>query len=122
MKCSPETLELPFNIALLAEYRGKPRAFARIDVNASDHENRDEVCGVHHLISAGKSHFHDTRLHEHIDINHLFSDCWDLPIATALPHVPDRFQLLMEMCAELLHIENLAEVEEPQWQPRQFPF
>jgi hypothetical protein len=36
--------------------------------------------------------------------------------------MPEDFSKAMEKCGELLHIGNLMEIEEPQWQPRQFPF
>ena len=36
--------------------------------------------------------------------------------------MPGAYSEAMEKCGELLHIENLGEIEEPQWQPRRFPF
>lgn len=120
--CSPEGAELPLHLSLLAEYGRKPHAFARIDLNGSRHPNAHAVCGSMQFVDAGKTHFHDTRLHLGMPIDKLFNSDWDLPIAQPIGDIPDNFLKLMEKCGEMLHIENLTEVEEPQWQPRQFPF
>jgi hypothetical protein len=120
--CSSEGFDLPTHISLLVEYRGKPRAAARIDINGGPHPNSHAVCQDLQFLDAGKTHFHDTRLHLGIPIDRLFSGEWDLPVARPISDMPQDFSKAMEKCGELLHIGNMTEIEEPQWQPRQFPF
>jgi hypothetical protein len=121
--CTLEGFDLPFHVTLLAEFGGKPRAFARIDINGQRHENRLAVCESMQFMDAGRTHFHDTRLHSSVEIGVLFGgNVGDLPVARPLGDMPNKFSEVMEKCGELLHIVNLTEIEEPQWQPRQFPF
>lgn len=121
--CSPEGFDLPVHVTLLAEFRGKPRAIARVDINGQRHENRHKVCGSLQFSDAGVTHFHDTSLHADIEIAQLLGgSLGDLPIARPIGDMPEDFSKAMEKCGELLHIGNLTEIEEPQWQPRQFPF
>jgi hypothetical protein len=121
--CSPEGFDLPVHVTLLAEFKGKPRAIARVDINGQRHGNRHAVCASLQFSDAGVTHFHDTRLHENIEISLLLSgSLGDLPIARPIGDMPEDFSKAMEKCGELLHIGNLTEIEEPQWQPRQFPF
>lgn len=122
MSCSPEGFSLPLYVVLLAELKRKAHAIARIDINGQRHENRLAVCGEMQFADAGCTHFHDTKLHIGIPIEQLFSGNWDLPIARPIGDMPKDFCKAMEKCGELLHIENLKEVEEPQWQPRRVPF
>lgn len=106
----------------MADITGKPKAMARIDINGSRHENTKAVCGEWRGSDAGRTHFHDTRLHSAIPITDLFNGKYgDLPVARPINDMPSEFFKAMEKCGELLHIENLGEVEEPKWQPRQFP-
>lgn len=91
---------------------------ARIDINGSRHENRHVICGDWHLMDAGGTHFHDTLLHSGLEIEKLFNGIWDLPVARPIGDMPKDFSGAMEKCGELLHIENLNEIEEPQWQPK----
>lgn len=121
--CSPEGVQLPIYVVLLAEYRGRPKAIARIDVNGQRHENLNAICGDLQHMDAGPTHFHDPALHTEIDLHSLLGGAHgDLPIARALTDLPDDFPKLMAKCGELLHIGNLTAIEEPQWQPRHFPF
>jgi hypothetical protein len=110
-------------LALLAEFKGKPCAFARIDINGQQHINRHAICGDLQFEDAGGTHFHDTLLHCDLDIDQLFGpDFANLPVARPISDMPSDFSKAMEKCGEMLHIENLTEIEEPQWQPRQFSF
>lgn len=120
--CNIEGFELPSRVVLMAEIDRGARPMARIDINGSRHENPHAICGEWQHIDAGKTHFHDTRLHVTLTIEELFNGIWDLPVARPIPDMPTDFAKAMEKCGELLHIENLGEIEEPQWQPRQFPF
>lgn len=123
MRCNLEGFELPTSVVLMAEVGFKPRAMARIDINGSRHENRPAICGVWQHLDAGPTHFHDPRLHASIPMKDLFDGTYgDLPVARPIRDMPLNFAEAMEKCAELLHIEDLAKIEEPQWQPRQFLF
>lgn len=120
--CYAEGFDLPSSVILLAEILGKLRAIARIDVNGPSHPNTHAYCGTWHQEKAGNTHFHDTRLHSHIPFTDLFDDKRiDLPVARPINDMPTEFSKAMEKCGELMHIENLADIEEPKWQPRQFP-
>ena len=120
--CHVESFRLPAHITLLAEFKSRARAMARIDIKGSPHENRHAVCRSWQFVSAGRTHFHDTALHVALTIEQLFSGDWDLPVARPIDDMPEDFSGAMERCGELLHIENLREVEEPQWQPQQLLF
>lgn len=122
IRCSVEGFDLPTSVVLMAEIDRKAKAFARIDINGSPHENRPAVCGAWQHKDAGRTHFHDTELHANVPFDVLFNQGNDLPIARPIGYMPTDFSAAMEKCGELLHIEDLGEVEEPQWQPRQFPF
>jgi hypothetical protein len=121
--CSSQGFELPSRVVLMAEINGKPRAMARIDINGSRHENTKSICGEWQHKDAGRTHFHDTRLHLGLSIDALFSgDFGDLPVAKPIHDMPEDFSQAMEKCGILLNIENMAEIDEPKWQPRQFLF
>lgn len=121
--CDAEGFSLPTSVVLLAEINRKPRAIARIDINGTRHENKLKICGDWQHVDAGYTHFHDTRLHRDIPIAEMFSDKYpDLPVARPINDMPNDFSKAMEKCEELMHIENLGEIEEPQWQSRQFLF
>jgi len=120
--CSAEGFDLPIHVVLLADFRNKPRAMARIDINGPTHVNRYAICAEWLHQDAGATHFHDTRLHRKLTVEELFSGNWDLPVARPLGDIPKDFCDAMEKCGELLHIENLSEIEEPQWQPRRLHF
>lgn len=116
--CHVEGFDLPASVVLLSEFKNRPRAMARIDVNGSKHENRYPICGEWQHLDAGRTHFHDTRLHAALDIKELFSGVWDLPIARPISDMPKDFSEAMEKCGGLLHIENMSEIKEPTWQPK----
>lgn len=121
--CATEGFDLPSRVVLMAEIDNKTRAIARVDINGSLHPNSRAVCGDLQHIDAGRTHFHDTRLHRKLTIDQLFHDTrWDLPVAQPISNMPKEFSRAMEKSGELLHIINLGEVEEPQWQPKQFLF
>jgi hypothetical protein len=121
--CHNESFELPSRVVLMVEFKGRSHAMARIDINGSRHENPKAICGEWQHVDAGLTHFHDTRLHRDIPIAEMFSDKYpNLPVARPINDMPNDFSKAMEKCGELLHIENLGEIEEPQWQPRQFLF
>jgi hypothetical protein len=119
IRCHVEGFDRPVSVALLAEYMQRPRAMARIDISGSRHENRHPICGEWQFRDAGVTHFHDTVLHEALDIRELFGGGLDLPVARPLGDMSQDFREAMEECGKLLHIDGLSEVEEPQWQPRQ---
>ena len=120
--CSAESFERPFRVVILAEFRRKARAMARIDINGSRHVKRYAVCRDSQFIDAGNTHFHDTRLHANITIEELFNTDWDLPVARPIEDMPQDYAKAIERCGQLLNIENLSEIEEPKWQPKRFPF
>ena len=123
IECNLEGFELPFAVVLTADYKGRPHAIARVDINGQRHENRHAVCASLQFSDAGSTHFHDTILHTRIEISLLLGgSLGDLPIARPIGDMPEDFSKAMEKCGELLHIGNLTEIEEPQWQPRQLPF
>ncbi len=121
MRCHVEGFGVgrPMSVALLVEYMQRSRAMARVDIFGSRHENRHPICGEWQFSDAGVTHFHDTRLHVDLEIRELFGSLWDLPVARPIGDMPQDFRGAMEKCGELLHIVDLSEVEEPQWQPRQ---
>lgn len=105
----------------MAEIDQKPRAMARIDINGSRHVNRHAICQEWLNCDAGRTHFHDTQLHLGMSIEELFFSGWDLPVARPIDDMPEDFTEAMAECGKLLNIDNLTEIEEPQWQPRRFP-
>jgi len=120
--CHVEGFHLPSRVVMMAEIGNKPRAMARIDINGSRHENRYAICGEWQFLDAGMTHFHDTRLHLGIAFSELFDGTYgDLPVARPIDNISENFLVALEKCGELLNIDNLGEIEEPQWQPRQFP-
>ncbi len=121
ISCSAEGFDLSCSVILMAEILGKLRAIARIDMNGPSHPNTHAYCGSWQHTDAGKTHFHDTSLHSHIPFTDLFDDKRiDLPVAQPINDMPINFSKAMEKCGELMHIENLADIEEPKWQPQQF--
>ena len=118
MRCHVEGFDLPSSLVLLAEFKDKSNAMARIDINGSPHTNRPAICGDWQHLDAGKTHFHDTKLHAGVAIEELFLEGHDLPIARPITDLPDDFTAAMEKCGALLHILNLNEVEEPPWHPK----
>ena len=120
--CHCEGPDLPMSVVLLAEIGAKPRAAARIDLNGSPHTNRHALSGELMFVDAGPNHFHDTRLHLQFSMEQLCKDGVDLPVARPIGDMPEVFSAVMEKCGQMLHIENLREIEEPLWQPRRFPF
>lgn len=118
--CPAERISEQVALILLVEWKGKPRAFARIDWNGTEHDNREPACGDWRFKSAGRTHFHDPILHQHLDIQELFGKAWDLPVATPLASDPSSFAELLEVAGGMLHIVNLKEIPEPPWAPRTF--
>ncbi len=106
VECNPEGFSLPFTIVLTAEYKRKPRAIARIDINAQQHENRLAVCGDLQFQDAGTTHFHDTELHRHIELSKLLDDpLLDLPVARPISDMSKDFSAAMEKCGERCILE-----------------
>lgn len=123
IRCNSEGFELPSAVVLMAEIYRKPHAIARIDINGPPHPNAKAVCGDLQNKNAGSTHFHDTRLHSRVPFQELFDGTHgNLPVARPIDDMPSEFSKAMEKCGKLLHIEDLGEVEEPQWQPKQLPF
>jgi hypothetical protein len=120
--CHPEGFDFPARVVLLAVYGGKQRAIARIDINGLSHVNRHPKSGDLSQLVLGSTHFHDTRLHLGFSINELLDSGLDLPVARPLEGMPQDFSEAMKVCGELLQVADLKDIEEPQWQPRQFPF
>lgn len=56
-----------------------------------------------------------------MSIEELFFSGWDLPVARPIDEMPEDFTGAMVKCGRLLNIDNLTEIEEPQWQPKRFP-
>lgn len=110
------------NVTLLlqAEIKQKPRPFARIDWRGSPHPNTKPQCGAMRFTDVGRTHFHDTRLHRHIDFDELFLGNLNLPAASPIDPEPPALKELLALSASLLHIENLTEIPTPPWQPRTF--
>lgn len=110
------------NVTLLlqAEIKQKPRPFARIDWRGGPHPNKKPQCGAMRFIDAGRTHFHDTRLHRNIDFEELFLSDLNLPVATPIAPEPPTLKELLALSSALLHIENLTEIPIPPWQPRNF--
>lgn len=119
MACaSRERPDERISITLQAEIRRKPMAFARIDWRGSPHDNNHKWCGDRQFLGAGRTHFHDTALHSHIDFSELFSGDYNLPIAESIMPEPSSFDKLLVITRDLLHIENITEVPVPPWSPR----
>lgn len=110
------------NVTLMlhAFIKQKPRPFARIDWLTKAHPNVHRYCGPLRYVDAGRSHFHDTKLHVDIDFDELFLGKLNLPCARALDPDPPDFKELLVISSQLLHIENLQEIQTPPWQPRNF--
>jgi hypothetical protein len=108
------------NVTLLlqAEIKQKPCPFARIDWRGGPHPNLRPQCGEMRFIDAGRTHFHNTALHRHIDFDELFLGKLNLPVASAIEPEPADWQELLALSSALLHIENLTETPTPPWQPR----
>lgn len=120
--CQPEFPEEQVAIVLMVEIGLKPRPFARIDWRGQAHENRRVECGDLQYLDAGRTHFHDPRLHRHMTMDQLFSGNLDLPVATKIDPEPNSFQDLTAVASQLLNIHNLPQVPVPPWSPRALPF
>ncbi len=103
-------------LMLMQEWKGKARPFARAEWRAARHDNNHPACGELHMSSAGRTHFHDTRLHDIFDISELFSGNHDLPVARKIDPEPSSLHEFLETASVLLHIENLRELPLPPWQ------
>lgn len=115
--CKPNLPEECVTILLLAETKKRQRAFARIDWRGQRHINTNKkLCASYWGDDAGRSHFHDPRLHAHIDDEVLFdTQHIDLPIAQKLDYEPKDFNQLLEYSAKILKIENLTDLPYPPW-------
>lgn len=120
--CYPELPDEQVSIVLMAEIGFKPRPFARIDWRGNGHENRRSECGALQYSDAGRTHFHDPRLHRHLTMEQLFSGRLDLPVATKIDPEPASFQGLTAVASEILRIQNLNDIPVPPWSPRALPF
>lgn len=116
-RCKPDQPDKDVTFLLMAETTAKPRAFARIDWRGTRHDNTNKrLCGELWGVSAGRTHFHDTRLHLHLDYETLFrTEKVDLPKATEIVPEPSSFRQLCEISGILLNITNLRELPEPSW-------
>lgn len=65
--CARDRPDERVSMVLLTETMVKPRPFARIDWRGMQHGNLNRVCGDFWHVDAGRTHFHDTNLHTHID-------------------------------------------------------
>lgn len=106
--CQPELPDEQVAIVLMAEIGFKPRPFARIDWRSQGHENRRVECGDMQFSDAGRTHFHDLRLHRHLSMDQLYGSNLDLPIATKIDPEPNSFQDLTAVASRLLNIDNLT--------------
>ncbi|MFA8385414.1 MAG: hypothetical protein ACEPO2_07300 [Pelagibaca sp.] len=116
-QCNPALPEENVSLMLFTETEARPRCFSRIDWRGSKHDNTNKaLTGKYWGQSAGRTHFHDPRLHLHIDFKTLFATPGvDLPIATEILPEPSSFQLLLAESAILLRIDNLGELPDPPW-------
>lgn len=117
--CMAQKPDEKLALMLMAETRLKPRAFARVDWRGPEHQNNEKICGDLRFLNASRTHFHDTVLHQHIEIEEIFSEKYDLPIAVAIQPEPYSFMGLLEIAADLLHIENLTGIQTPSWEAPQ---
>lgn len=117
IQCPMHTPNERVGVMLHTQHKGKSRCFARVDWNGSTHENRLRVCGPHRFLNAGPTHFHDPRLLGDAELGEVLDPNLNLPVATPLDRAPRTFKELMVICSDLLHIEGLDEIEEPQWNP-----
>lgn len=117
-RCNSERMDECVSLNLLTEWGLKPRCFARIDWRGGIHQNSHKVCDDLQFTDAGRTHFHDTSLHRHVDIPTLFGSKWDLPIARPISPDPETFRQLLEISSTLMHIVNLKEIADPPWRPR----
>lgn len=116
-RCKPDLPEESVALMLFTETPAKQRTFARIDWRGTQHDNiNPKLTGSQWGHQAGRTHFHDTRLHLHIDYETLFlTPHVDLPVAKAIAPEPSSFHQLLEISAKLLNIANLSEIPEPPW-------
>lgn len=114
--CRPHLPDESVSLLLLAEIKGKPRPFARVDWRGSEHNNHNRaLCAAYWGQAAGRTHFHDPRDHLHIEMAVLFGGGEDLPIARAIAPEPQNFHDLLATSATLLNINNLTKLPAPPW-------
>lgn len=116
MQCRKDRPDESFTIQLLAETKLKPRPFARVDWRGSHHSNSHTWARDRGLGPAGRDHFHDPMLHQHL------ADPMDfmlenIPVATPLSGGHNDLMTLLDHSGNLLNIDNLTDVVSPPWQP-----
>lgn len=116
--CNSEREEEQVSFILLASIGLKLMPFARVDWRGQPHSNKEGATEEHRFKDAGRTHFHDTELHMHFNFSKLFNGKNNLPVAREITPEPSNFAELLEKAGELLHIENLSEIETPPWAPR----
>ena len=115
LKCSEERPEERVSIGLSIETSIGPRCFARVDWRGTDHPNSSKMCGDFQFVPAGRTHFHNPTLWplEDDPLDHIKDN---LPIALAIEEPPQNFRALLQRCASILNVTNLAEATPPRWQ------
>lgn len=115
MTCYPDLPDEKVAVILLVEIKSKPRPFARIDWRGQIHENRHVAAGNLLYTDAGRTHFHDPRLHLTMSMDDLFGGKVDLPVAQRIDPEPTSFEDLLSVASDLLHIENMKDIPVPPW-------
>jgi len=116
-QCKPDLPEESVSLLLITETDARPRAFARIDWRGIPHPNSNKaLVGDYWGRDAGRTHFHDPRLHLHLPLETLFNTPnVDLPIAEKIKPEPSNFRLLLAESATILAITNLTDIPDPPW-------
>ncbi len=95
-----------------------PKCFARVDWRSrAAHFNQKKICGDLQFVDAGKTHVHRPDLYKE-GVEPMEYLRQNLPAAVSLDPAPGTFSELLDMAGRILSVNNLTEVEEPQWQPR----
>jgi len=117
LKCFEDRPDEMVSIGLTIETSIGPKCFARVDWRGTSHPNTHRLCGDLQFVDAGRTHFHNPALCSPGDdpMDHIQEN---LPIAVAIESRLLNFEALLDRCASILNVTNLAEVTPPKWQSR----
>lgn len=117
LKCFEDRPDESVSVGLTIETSIGPKCFARIDWRGGSHPNTHILCDDLQFIDAGRTHFHNPELCPPDDdpMAHIREN---LPIAAAIEPAPRNFEALLDRCASILNVTNLAEATPPRWQSR----
>ena len=115
LKCFEDRPDEFVSVGLTIETSVGPKCFARIDWRGTGHPNTHQLCGDLQFIDAGRTHFHNPDLCPPDDdpMAHIREN---LPIAAAIEPAPRNLEALLDRCASILNVTNLAEATLPRWQ------